>query len=103
MVILLWTDNLLNRSNIGGVWQNAGAKVLKKTDEEVPDLIVMDLTARDAIGHIQRLRELHPDLEILAFGPHVDGEAFRKAKAAGATSQVSRGKVVQRVLARLED
>ncbi len=37
----------------------------------------------------------------MAFGPHVDGEAFKPVRAAGATGQVARGKVVQRVLSRL--
>jgi hypothetical protein len=41
---------------------------------------------------VRRLREQYPDVEILAFGPHVDGEAFKKAKAAGATGQVARGR-----------
>ena len=101
MNILLWTDNLLTRSNLAGTWQNAGATLLKKDSGETPELIVMDLTARDAIEHIRRLRGQYPEAEILAFGPHVDGEAFRQARAAGATSQVARGAVVERVLAKL--
>jgi len=59
---------------------------------------VVDLTVENAMEPIRRLRELYPDVEIVAFGPHVDGEAFKQAKAAGATGQVARGKVVERVL-----
>lgn len=59
---------------------------------------MVDLTVENAMEPIRRLRELYPDVEIVAFGPHVDGEAFKQAKAAGATGQVARGKVVERVL-----
>ncbi len=39
--------------------------------------------------------------DILAFGPHVDAEGFRAAKAAGASECVARGSAVERVLKRL--
>ena len=99
MRILLWTDNLLTRSNLEGTWANYGARMLVRGSDELPDLVVVDLSARDVQRHIHGLRERYPHAEILAFGPHVDGEAFKQAKAAGASSQVSRGKVLERVLA----
>ena len=101
MKILLWTDNLLTKSNLAGTWQNAGAELLPKKSGETPELIVVDLTARDAVEHIAQLRAQYTEAEILAFGPHVDGEAFKQAKAAGATGQVARGAVVERVLSKL--
>ena len=102
MRILLWTDNLLTRSNLENTWANHGAQVLRKGTDELPELVVVDLNARDVVTEIRRLRERYPDAEILAFGPHVDGEVFKQAKAAGASSQVSRGKVLERVLAILK-
>ena len=72
-------------------------------DSEIaPDLIAVDLTANSALAWIESLKAKYPDIEILAFGPHVDGDAFKQARVAGATSQVARGKVVERVLKRLQ-
>lgn len=102
MKILLWCDDLLTRTRIESAWKAAGAQLLRKNAAEAPDLIVMDLTARDALAEIARLRAAHPGVEFLAFGPHVDGGAFKAAKAAGATGLVARGTVVERVLARLK-
>jgi DNA-binding NarL/FixJ family response regulator len=103
MIILLLTDNLMTRANLEATWKNAGATVAgsSNNETEVPDLIVVDLTAKEAVGRIRALRARYPAIEILAFGPHVDSEAFKQAKEAGATRQVARGKVVERVLARV--
>jgi DNA-binding NarL/FixJ family response regulator len=102
MKILLWSDDLMSRVRIESAWKQAGAQVLKKTATDHPDYIVVDLTARDALAHIERLRADFPDVDILAFGPHVDGEGFKAAKAAGATELVARGAVVERVLRKLQ-
>lgn len=102
MNILLWCDDLLSRTRIEAAWKAAGATVLRKTDSGVPDLIVVDLTAVNATAEIVRLRTTHPAATILAFGPHVDGDAFRGAKTAGAHECVARGKVVERVLGKLK-
>jgi DNA-binding NarL/FixJ family response regulator len=102
MRILLWCDDLMSKMRIGSAMNASGATVLKKTAEETPDCILMDLTARDAVDHIARLRAAHPDIEIIAFGPHVDGAAFKAAKAAGASDVVARGAVVERMQRRLK-
>ncbi len=102
MKILLWCDDLLSRTRIESGWKAAGAEILRKNSTELPDLAVVDLTARNAIAEIARMRAAYPGLGIVAFGPHVDGEAFKQAKAAGATEQVARGSVVERVLAKLK-
>ena len=97
MKILLHTDNLMTRAQLEGTWRNGGAAVFT-SDETEPDLIVVDLTANGVLAKIQMFRSDYPDTEILAFGPHVDGEAFKQARQAGTSSQVARGKVVERVL-----
>jgi DNA-binding NarL/FixJ family response regulator len=102
MKILLWSDDLMSRVRIESAWRQAGAHVLKKHDADRPDCIVMDLTARDALAQIERLRGSYPDVDILAFGPHVDGEGFKAARAAGATEVVARSAVVERGLRRLQ-
>jgi DNA-binding NarL/FixJ family response regulator len=101
MKILLWTDDLMSRVRIESPWKTAGAQMLRKDSTETPDLVVMDLLARDALAHIARLRAAHPQLTIVVFGPHVDGDAFKAAKTAGASELVARGAVVERVLGRL--
>lgn len=101
MKILLWCDDLMTRTRIESAWKAAGALILRKNAADTPDLVVMDLTARNAVDEITRLRAQWPDCAILAFGPHVDGDAFKTAKAAGATELVARGAVVERVLRRL--
>jgi DNA-binding NarL/FixJ family response regulator len=101
MKILLYTHNLMTRARLEDTWRKAGAHVFSSETESAPELIVIDLTAPAALQQIQTLHDKYPQAEILVFGPHVDGEAFRQAKACGATSQVARGKVVERVLKQL--
>lgn len=101
MKILLWSDDLMSRTRIESAWKAAGAQVLRKNTTERPDLVVMDLTARNALEEIMRLRASWNDVDVLAFGPHVDGDAFKAAKVAGATELVARGKVVDRVLQKI--
>ncbi len=101
MKIQLWSDDLLTRTRLESAWRQAGAEILKPRDEVQPDLVVVDLTARDALARIERLRAAHPTLEIVAFGPHVAAEALQAARAAGASAVVTRGKVLERVRARI--
>lgn len=75
--------------------------MLRRDSTDVADLVVVDLSARDAMAAIQRLRVAQPAAPIVAFGPHVDGDAFKAARAAGANEVVARGAVVERVLRRL--
>lgn len=102
MKIFLYTDNLMTRAQLEDTWRNAGAEVFTQAMETEPELIVIDLTANTALAQIQTLRASYPNTEILVFGPHVDGEAFKQARESGATSQVARGKVVARILKRLQ-
>ncbi len=101
MKILLWMDDLMGRVRIESRFKAAGAEVLKKGSGERPDLIVLDLTAKGALEHIAELKGRFPDVPLIAFGPHVAGEAFKAARAQGADEIVSRGSVVERVLAKL--
>lgn len=98
MKILLYTDNLMTRAQLEGTWRNAGAVVFSQGAKAELELIVVDLSANAALAQIRAFRAEYPDTEILVFGPHVDGDAFRQAKVAGASGQVARGKVVERVL-----
>jgi len=98
MKVFLYTNNLMTRAQLEDTWRNAGAEVFNKDTEAEPVLFVIDLTADAVLAQIQTIRANYPEAEVLTFGPHVDGVAFKQAKAAGATIQVARGKVVERVL-----
>lgn len=101
MKILLWCDDIMGRTRLESAWKAAGATVLRKTSEEAPECIVVDLSAREALGHIERLRARHPEVEIIAFGPHFDAEAFAAARARGASELAARSSIVERVTRRL--
>ncbi len=101
MKVLLVTDNLMTRAGLRGGLAGTGAEILPGAAEGAPDLIVVDLTARDAAGAVGRLRATHPEAPILAFGPHVDGAAFSAARAAGADEAVARGKALERIRSRI--
>jgi DNA-binding response OmpR family regulator len=101
--ILLLTDNLMTRVQLESRWRKAGADVRDHEDEKADyDLLVIDLVGPDAAGRVKRLKARHPGSRLIAFGPHVDGAAFKAAKAAGADECVARGSVIDRVLARIE-
>lgn len=102
MNILLHTHNLMTRAQLEDTWRKAGGVIFSTESGTQPDLIVIDLTAPTAMEQIQIWRDQFPEVEILVFGPHVDGEAFKQAKLAGANSQVARGKVVERVLKQIQ-
>lgn len=102
MKIQLWCDDLMTRMRLESAWKAAGATLLKKSANEVPDCIVIDLGLRDACGRIGVLREAHPEVNIIAFGPHFDAESFAAAKAAGATEIAARSSIVERVTRRLK-
>jgi DNA-binding NarL/FixJ family response regulator len=101
MKILLWCDDLMTRMRLESAWKAAGATVLKKKTTEAPDCIVIDLAVRRVLEHIRELRASHPQTDIIAFGPHFDGDAFKEAKAAGATEVAARGSVIQRITRRM--
>ena len=103
MELLLWTENLLTRSNREVTWCNNGARLLRPGATGKAELIVVGLNAIYAMGHIRRLRERNPDVPIVAFRLHVDGEDFKHSRAAGATSQVARGEVLERFLSKLRE
>lgn len=75
--------------------------MMGRDSSETPDLVAMDLTAKAALEILAQFHDRYPEIPLLAFGPHVDGDAFKAARAAGASQLVARGKVVESVLGRL--
>lgn len=101
MNVRLHCRDLMTRTRLASRWQAAGAHVLRPDSGETPDLIVIDLGEHGALNTLAAERARHPDARIVVFGPHVEGEALRAAKTAGADEAVVRGKVAERVLKRL--
>lgn len=102
MKVLVISDNLMTRSHLEETWKNAGIEIVSRSGQQIPELIAVDLTACEAIESIRDLSSRFPAAELIAFGPHVDGEAFKRAREAGSTRQVARGKVVELIIKRLE-
>lgn len=98
MNILLLCDELMSRTRLASAWKQAGATVIKSVDGTTPDYIVVDLTARDALERVAQWRAAFPSVDILAFGPHVEGDKLSAAKAAGASELAARGSVLERVV-----
>jgi DNA-binding NarL/FixJ family response regulator len=91
----------MTRTRLDSAWKAAGARMLKKTETETPDCVVIDLGSRNALQRISETRAAFPGLDVIAFGPHLDGDALKAAKAAGATDLAARSSVVERVLRRM--
>ena len=100
--ILLLCHDLTTRLHLTHVWAAAGAMMLPRTSNEVPDCIVIDLGRGDALLEIARLRALHPEVDIITCAASFDGEAVEAAKAAGATDFAARNFVDRRVARRLQ-
>ncbi|ADC70592.1 conserved hypothetical protein [Thioalkalivibrio sp. K90mix] len=101
MHIHLDTTDLMTRVRLESRWRSAGATVTSGDGAERPDLVVIDLAARD-VDTVATWRERCPDAAILAFGPHVEGAMLKAARQAGADEVVVRGKVADRVSRRIE-
>lgn len=66
--------------------------------EEIVNAIIVDLDAGDvAIDLIEAAANLNPPLPSLAFGPHVNLEAFEKAQRAGASQVMARGRFAEQL------
>jgi len=101
MNVLLLTDNLLTRTNLEATIENADSRVISDRHAAKPELIVVDLMAAGALAEIRSWRARSPSSEIIAFGPHVDGNRFKGARQAGATSLVARSKIADRLMEHL--
>lgn len=89
MRVLLATRDLLFRSKLGAVVQTAGGELTR--DERVCDLAVIELGG-DAEQRIRAL--VARGIPVLAFGSHVNADALRAAREAGAAA-VPNSQVVQ--------
>ena len=92
MRIVAMTSDLMDRSRISG----AVAGVEFSTDPSAAagaDVVVIDL-ARHAAS-VAAVRAAAPAARIVAFGPHVDAEAFARAADDGADEVLPRSRFFQ--------
>jgi len=95
--VYLATTDLVFRSKLGVAVGTAGAEVTR--DEAVCDLAVIELGGPVATESIRAL--VARGTPVLAFGSHVNAEALREARAAGAEA-VPNSQVEGRLRAILE-
>ncbi|ABK42821.1 hypothetical protein Mmc1_0294 [Magnetococcus marinus MC-1] len=96
--IMLVCSDLLNRVQLESSWKAAGLAMVNASQGESPHIIVLDLSPEQALHQIAPLKASHPDAQLVAFGPHLQGERLLAAKQQGADLVVARSSVVERVI-----
>ncbi len=88
----LRADGLPARAATADEWAREMAAVPIDLDEPASPTTVgiVDLTVRDAVAAIEQAAEA--GVPVIAYGPHVDGDAMAAARAAGATVVYPRGR-----------
>jgi DNA-binding NarL/FixJ family response regulator len=105
---LLLSDDLIFASRIVGTARGPGRTLLaaRSADGLVelarrspPRCVIVDLDnpGLDLPALIRSLEEIAPGLRIVAYGPHVDAERLRAARAAGCDPVLPRSKFVEQL------
>lgn len=93
----LLSGNLMDRSRIGPLVDRSGAQLIVWTNHaaathdaggDPPDLILADLAAPGSLQAIEKW--VQTGVRVIAYGPHVDREALRSARQAGAEQVLAR-------------
>jgi len=66
--------------------------VVRRVQAEKPDLVVIDLHAKDALTLVMELKSATPQTPIVGFYSHVDTELRRQALATGADAVLPRSR-----------
>ena len=103
MNVLLRTDDLMSRVRLSSRWAKSGHEITIAPGATIPDMIVVDLSNRQALDRLRQDRTAFPTTTIVAFGPHVDGETLKNARVAGADHAIARGSVLEQVLQMLDN
>nr|CRH07345.1 conserved protein of unknown function [Candidatus Magnetococcus massalia] len=96
-MICLKSKDLLTRTQLESSWKMQGLTTSRQPDGETTRLIVIDLRDGDALEQISQSLEGFPQAQVVAFGPHVDGERLKAAKTAGAHTVLARSAVKDKV------
>jgi hypothetical protein len=77
--------------------EGAEAELVRSITSDRPSLILVDLSARtipwESWIQVLKTSAATRRIPIVAFGPHVEGEALRRARAAGADEAITRGQL----------
>jgi CheY-like chemotaxis protein len=104
---LLLSDDLIFTSRILGVARERGVtlRVARRAEELIdlarqapPAAVILDLAAPglDVAGLMGRLRQVcDPPPRVVAYGPHVQAELLKEARAAGCDPVLPRSKFVE--------
>jgi two-component system response regulator NreC len=70
----------------------SGEQAIQITRDELPDVIIMDITMEgmDGLEATRRLKEAHPDCNVLALTVHQDKQYFFEMLASGATGYITK-------------
>jgi CheY-like chemotaxis protein len=103
MIIVLVSSDLMFQSRISSVTRSAGdelvavrsvAAILERVDPtKPPSSIVFDLTVRgiDLATDVPSIKAAFPGARLIAYGPHVDGDALQMARDSGIDLVMTRG------------
>ena len=97
----LLSVNLMDRSRVEPLVERSGARLSVwdgfegVPDGAKPDLALVDLTAPGALLAIEAL--VQAGVPVIAFGPHVDREALRRAREVGAGQVLARSVFFERL------
>lgn len=89
MKIVAFAGDLMDRSRITAAFEHA-AFTLDPAAAAGADVVFVDLARHGAL--LGRIRDAAPDARVVGFGPHVDDDALRAARAAGASAAMPRSR-----------
>jgi hypothetical protein len=93
----LLSGNLMDRSRIGPLVERSGAQLVvwtnyaagtENVEGDLPELVLADLAVPDSLRAIEGW--VQAGVRVIAYGPHVDRQALRSARLAGAEQVLAR-------------
>ena len=88
VTVVAFVDDLMDRSRLGGI---AGIAFTRDPSRSAAaDVVIVDLARHAAV--IPEITRVAPDARIIAFGSHVDTDAFAAAARHGATLVLPRSR-----------
>jgi two-component system response regulator NreC len=81
-----------------------GLQALEKAEEMQPDIVLMDITMpdMDGIEATLKLKELHPDCQVLVLTVHADKQYFMKMLEAGASGYITKQAAADELIAAIQ-
>jgi two-component system nitrogen regulation response regulator NtrX len=98
--ILQSLDGILTDEGFEVIWADSGAVALEKTEEVMPDLVLLDIwmPEMDGIETLIRIKEAHPNLQVVMVSGHGTIETAVKATKLGAYDFIEKPLSLEKVL-----